>query len=53
MIKESQGKAVESGVAHWLAKNRIECLDPLLNALEGEAFRNRGLENVAIRGAFR
>ena len=51
--KQKVEKAVEAGVRVLFSTNRIECLDPLLNALDGEAFPNRGLENVAIRGAFR
>jgi len=47
-----QVKAIEDGVWHLFGNKRTECLDPLLNALEGnESFKY--LKGIAIKRAFR
>ena len=51
--KEDQELAVRSGVDALFDKNKTECLDPLLSALNEGTFLSKDLENIAIRQAFR
>ena len=50
--QEDQEEAIQDGVWNLFHHKRTECLDPLLDALEGnESFKH--LKDVAIKGAFK
>ena len=49
---EELERAVKRGVSALFAKNKTECLDPLLSVLREGTFLGKDLEDIAIRGAF-
>ena len=50
---EDQKEAVENGITELFRKERTECIEPLLIALEGEESLNKNLHDFAIQTTFR